>query len=267
MKRLALIILVFMTVSASAQHYVGVKGGWGAAKGRFYPVQNSAGESMESLTRFGKSTAGVMWKYYSPQQVVGGIGVELEFQQRGYALADADINKPEKNYTVQGRTVNTITMPLIWQPHLYLIRRHVRVFVSAGVTLNYNLDSGNTAFNETWQAGKMANRVTQPYTMQRARDVRWGYGWLGGAGVGVLIGRMEIFAEGRYYYGMSDLLRTKGKYIFNELGVIRSEMDNIYITMGVYWRLGKGGIKEAPLRRVRRPAQSESDFRNIKLPF
>lgn len=271
MRKFGLTLVMLLCASTVAgQHYVGVKGGFGGATGRFYPMYypvSGGDQTFEHQTEWGKKTAGIMWKYYGTQQVLGGVGAELEFQQRGYTIATSGINTPERNYTVRRRTLNSITMPLVWQPHLYFAKRRVRVFLSAGVTLSYNLDGGGKYIEQTWRGGELTGTTTVPYTMHTARDVRWNYGWLGGFGFGVLVGRMEVFAEGRYYYGMSDILRTKTKYIFNEMGSIRSELDNVSITMGVYFRLGKGGIKEAPLRKPRRAAPGESDFRNVKLPF
>ncbi len=272
--RVAVLFSLFILHSSfvQAQHYVGVKGGWGGATGRFYPkykmATSTTGHSIDTEIGWGKSTFGIMWKYYGPQQVLGGVGAELEFQQRGYSFVYDGIRGKDTDFRVETRRVNSITLPIIWQPHLYFAKRRVRVFINAGLTLSYNLDGGgNTFTEEVWEDGAMVSSVTTPYVMQTARDNRWNYGWLGGFGVGVLVGRMEIFAEGRYYYGMADILRTKTKYIFNEMGSIRSELDNVYITVGVYFRLGKGGIKAPPLRRRPPPPPSESDFRNIKLQF
>lgn len=266
MKKFVCIALALMgALSASGQHYVGVKGGYGAAYGRFHPKPDKSG-----LT-WGKYTGGVMWKYYSDQQVIGGVSVELEYQMRGYNLLDGvgEISDQTK-YTAQTRTVNSITMPLIWQPHLYIINRRVRLFLNAGVTLSYNLGLGDTFTNSDYGFDTDGNRTvtheTVPYTMQTARDVRWNYGWLGGFGIGVLIDRWEVFAEGRYYYGMSDILRYRTKYQFHGAnGPLRSELDNIYITMGVFFRLGKSGITEPPLRRRRPEPVVGDDFRTIKL--
>jgi hypothetical protein len=251
-------------LSASGQHYVGVKAGYGAAHGRFYPQPARSG------LEWGKSTAGLVWKYFSPQQVVGGVSAELEFQQRAYNLLNGDgaITGTDDYYGTM-RTVNSITLPILWQPHLYMINRRVRFFLSAGVTFSYNTGLGDklTTTQYKWDGETQTHtpeNTTVPYIMQTARDVRWAYGWLGGAGLSVLVNRLEIFAEGRYYYGMSDILRNSTKYLFQEQKVLRSELDNIYITVGVTFRLGEGGILAPPLRK-RRPAPAGDDsFTNIR---
>ncbi len=265
MKKLVCIVVLSVCAwSASAQHYIGAKVGYGAMQGRFYPVK-------EGGMQWGRYTGGVMWKYYSAQQVVGGVSAELEYQMRGYKIITEGIRSDTTNYTMKTRTVSSVTLPLIWQPHLYMANRHVRLFLNAGFTLTYNLGTGDdlTTFTQTVydNGGKTFETETVPYMMETSRDVRWNYGFLGGFGVGVLFGRMEVFAEARYYYGMSDILRTKTKYVFNEEGSIRSELDNLFVTVGVFFRLGKGGIKEPPLRRARVASPNETDFRNIKISY
>ncbi len=258
----------------SAQHYIGVKGGYGAAQGRLYTVWGTAqGELM-----WNKYTAGVGWKYFSPQQVVGGLSAELEYQMRGYRAFDGGspgnirnlVVSDTTSYRAKTRTVSSITLPLIWQPHLYMFNRKVRFFVSAGITFSYNTGIGDTytVASYLWDPIERVQNVsttTEPYEMQRSRDVRWHYGWLGGAGIGVSMGRWEVVAEGRYYYGMADIIRNDTKYHFNPERTLRSELDNIYITVGVWFRLGKGGILAPPLRRRTPIPVGDSDFRNIKL--
>ncbi len=267
MKKILIITILLLGVwSASGQHYVGAKAGYGAMKGRFW-----VNGKPQSDMVWGRYTGGVMWKYYSAQPVVGGVGAELEYQMRGYRIVSEGFRSDTTSYTLRTRTVSSVTLPLIWQPHLYFANRKVRFFASLGFTVSYNTGIGDqlTTFTHTYNeaTGTVAtSQTTEPYKMQISRDNRWNYGFLGGAGLGILTGRAEFFAEARYYYGMGDILRTKTKYRFNEENSIRSELDNLYITFGVYFRLGKGGIKAPPLRR-RAPSTSENDFRNIKISY
>ncbi|MDR2893934.1 MAG: PorT family protein [Alistipes sp.] len=269
-------MLLLGALSVSGQHYVGVKGGYGAAMGRFDTAYGSA-RKQPLLNRY---TAGVVWKYFSPQQVTGGFSAELEYQQRGYTVFstisdNATIGAPvivndSTRYRTHTRTVNSITLPLVWHPHLYMVNRSVRLFASLGVTVSYNTGLGDRLSVSDYEFDLNGNRtvktVTTPYKMQTARDVRWNYGAVMGGGVGVLVWRMEIFAEARYYWGMSDILRYKNRYQFNDEQPLRTELSNIFITPGVSFRLGKGGILAPPLRRPR-AATSGNDFRNIKLDF
>ena len=269
---LLLSIIHYPLSIVQAQHYVGVKAGYGAARGRIVTVWGTP----ESAMMWNKYSAGLVWKYFSPQQVVGGLSAELEFQQRGYSVYDggvpgsvSPIISDTTSYRIKTRTVSSLTVPLVWQPHLYMFNRRVRFFISAGITFTYNLGTGDkltvTDYGFDDQGRRTVMSATSPYKMQTARDVRWNYGWLGGAGFSFFVDRWEIFAEGRYYYGMSDIMRNDTKYKFNDERTIRSELDNIYISVGVTFRLGKGGILAPPLRRQEAVPVGDDDFRNIKL--
>ncbi len=262
---LCLLFSVFGLQNLAAQHYIGVKGGYGMARGRFYPFYSYD----RSASMWNRYNGGLVWKYYSAQQVVGGVSVELEYVMRGFRFEKGEMSGTS-DYNYKVRTVNSLVLPLIWQPHLYLANRHIRVFINAGFTLIYNTGIGDTETVFRQRIGSdgvpvPSKPVVTPYKMQIARDSRWNYGICFGPGIGVLFGRWEVFVEGRYYYGMSDIIRTKTRYIFNEEGSIRSELDNLFINFGVFFRLGKGGITEPPLRKRKTPPPSDSDFRNIKL--
>jgi hypothetical protein len=283
-------LILFGMASVSAQHYIGLKGGYGGAQGRIRTVYGKRDGRLD----WNRYTGGLMWRYYSSKQVVGGLQVELEYQMRGYSayyhisdfgtenIGATAIVSDTTSYRIKTRTVSSVTLPLIWQPHVYFADRHIRLFVSAGVTFSYNLGLGDSQSYTDYKATRIEDPSaergyrfeqtvtvgeTTPYKMNRVRDIRWNYGWLGGIGVGVLFDRWEIFAEGRYYYGMGDIMRTYSKnQLNNPESVIRSELDNIYITVGVFFRLGKGGILSP--RGWQRPAPvSNDDFKNIKLPY
>ncbi len=234
---------------AVAQHYVGIKGGYGAAMGRFYPKR-------ESAMFWGCYTGGLAWKYYSATQVLGGISAELEYQDRGFMYYYG--NKTDST-VYEKRTVTSLTIPFMWQPHLYFFNRKVRFFLNAGITFTYNMTS-------RYESGTKRDGIISSgkYEWMTARDCRWGYGLCGGVGLSVLVGRFDIGVEGRYYYGFSDILRNRTKYSQNPL---RSELDNLSITFAVFYRLGKGGIKAPPLRkRPARAAERKADrneFTNI----
>jgi hypothetical protein len=254
-------LTVVFAGTATAQHYVGAKLGYGAASGRFYPPK-------ETGMFLGNYTGGIAWKYYSDQPVLGGIGAELEYQQRGYKIFNGN-KSATTDYTL--RKVNSITMPLIWQPHLYFFNRSLRVFLNAAFTVTYNLGVWDSVtevkFSDNGSGKMVSSSVTTPYKFITARDNRWNYGLFGGFGFGVLFGRCEVFAEARYYYGMGDIIRNYTKYTFQS-DFLRSELDNLYINMGFFFRLGKGGIKAPPLklnnRGKNKQSQNTFDFRNAK---
>ncbi len=194
---------------------------------------------------WGMYSGGVAWKYYSAVKFVGAVGAEMQFLQRGFEyelFRDSD--------TTYRRTLNSVVVPLIWQPYFYAFNRHVRVFMNLALTFSYNFDS--------W-ADSLSTRQgvywSQKYDMQLVRDNRWGYGLCGGIGIGVLFDRWEVMVEGRYWYGYSDILKNRNKYATNPL---RSPLDNITVSAGFFYRLGKKDLLIGPnLRAERRAAERE----------
>lgn len=243
------VIVCFADGAARAQHYVGVRAGYGFGSVRFFPKQ-------ETKALGGMYSGGVSWKYYTAERVVGAIQVDLEYFQRGYKVLVKEA--PDTSYQ---RTINSIMLPLIWQPHVYFAQRKVRVFLNLGVTLSYNMNG-----KEKWVSERDGVISENSYEFKTVRDNRFGYGLMGGFGVGVLAKRFEYFVEARYHYGFGDVLKNKQKYP-NNAPIQRSPLDNFQISFGVYYRLGKGGIvappgkklaakmEEAELQRIMRETQ------------
>ncbi len=234
MKKICLLLLAATAVlPASAQHVLGVKGGYGSSTARFYPKQ-------ETKSIWGGITGGLTWRYYTAQRYVGSVGAELEFMQRGYSYMP-NSQEPDKYYT---RRINSIVMPVVWSPHFYLADFRVRVSIDLAVTFSYNISSTYT--NDLTSA-------SGTYPFKLSRDNRWNYGLAGGGSVAYLSGRFEFNVSARYYFGYGDILRNRNKYYDNAsddpsvnpfaLTPLRSPLDNIYLTFGVGYRLGKGEFR------------------------
>ena len=133
-----LLFLAFAAVAwqgASAQHTLGFTAGYGMASSRLDPKQ-------EMKAIWGSYTAGLTWRYYGQQRFVGGFGIDLEFLQQGFSLAtNASMVEEKKDYRYYTRNVNSIVLPIVWQPHFYLFRNHVRVYLEAAATFSYHLSS------------------------------------------------------------------------------------------------------------------------------
>ena len=213
-----------------AQHYLGVRGGWGGGSARFTPAR-------ETKLEWGLYSGGLSYKFYTAQKYVGGIQIDLQYMGRGFAY---DLqSKSDSSYH---RTINSFELPFMWQPHIYVFQRHGRIFLNLGVYLSYM--GGSKYYYKSKKAGIYEEG---PYQRQITRDARWGYGLCGGAGIGFLIRRFEIAVEGRYYFGYSDVLRNGTKYQGNPT---HSPLDNINISLALYYRLSKEGIRSAPSRGV-----------------
>lgn len=110
LKRYRLILccaLLFMSGagSASAQHYIGVMGGWGGGSARFKPAKETGYE-------WGLYSGGLSYKFYSDTKYVGAIEIDLMFTQKGFNY-DLAFESDESYH----RRINAIELPLIWQPH------------------------------------------------------------------------------------------------------------------------------------------------------
>ena len=225
-----LLLSIVMCGTLHAQHYLGVRGGWGGGSARFTPAR-------ETKLEWGLYSGGLSYKFYTAQKYVGGIQIDLQYMGRGFAY---DLqSKSDSSYH---RTINSFELPFMWQPHIYVFQRHGRIFLNLGVYLSYM--GGSKYYYKSKKAGIYEEG---PYQKQVTRDARWGYGLCGGAGIGFLIRRFEIAVEGRYYFGYSDVLRNGTKYQGNPT---HSPLDNINISLALYYRLSKEGIRSAPSRGV-----------------
>jgi hypothetical protein len=220
--------------------------------GRLYPAQ-------EMRPIWGVVTGGVSWRHYTAERFVGGIGVDLEYMQRGFSYSpDAYLHENKKDYNYYTRRVNSLVMPMLWQPHFYLFKNHVRFYLEAGITLTVNL-------NATYE-----NELTEskgPYKFKLVRDNRFEYGLAGGAGIDFLVKQVEFGFRARYYFGYSDMMRNRNKYYDNatdnrdenpfHLTPLRSPVDNLMITFRIGYRFNSLGFDEWFVKRPKREKNEE----------
>lgn len=239
---LMLVILLCAADAAQAQHTLGFVAGYGMGTGRFQPA-------METKARWGMYSGGVSWRYYGTQRGVGGFGIDLELMQQGFSFAqNASATEDKNDYRYYTRNINSIMLPIVWQPHVYMLRRRVRVYLEAAATFSYILSStyenemARDAGKESWQGD---------YPTKLPRDNRWGYGLAGGGGIAILIHQFELNFRARYYFGYSDIVRNSNKYgdngadgPENPFGTTpqRSPLDNINISVGLSYRFNKEGF-------------------------
>lgn len=247
---------------AQAQHTLGVTGGYGFGNGRLYPEQ-------ENKSIWGCYTGGVTWRFYGPQRFVGGFGIDLEYLQRGFSFAtNASMAMTPADYKWYTRRVNSLMLPIVWQPHAYLFKNRMRVYVEAAVFFSYNISS--SYINEEASSGSSEKE----YQFKLARDNRWGYGLAGGGGISVLVKRMEINLRVRYYFGYSDILRNRNKYANNATDggenpfrdtPLRSPLDNLTFSIGISYRFNKKGFTEWEHRPAKRSKNKEVfDYKSVK---
>lgn len=246
-------------VAASAQHTVAITGGSGMATSRLYPKQ-------EGKPIWGTYAAGFSWRYYTDERFLGGVGIDLELMQRGFSFAPYPYRyENKKDYRYYTRKLNSIMVPFVWQPHAYLFKRHIRLYLEAAVTFSYNFAS--TFYNDEKYAININGTVEPPisgkYEFRPERDNRFSFGLAGGGGFDVLIKQIEFGVRVRYDFGFSDILRNRNKYYDNGydsqikpgenpfyLTPLRSPLDNLTISLRVGFRIGKEGFKEWYKKRL-----------------
>lgn len=238
-------VVLFVLVGsehATAQHTLTLTGGTGATTARFYPAE-------QTKWMWGAETAGISWRYYSDKpRFVGCVGVDLEFVERGfhYGYAYTSEMKDEveiRHYQYYTRNVNSLMLPIVWQPHVYVANNRMRIFIEAAFVLSYNISSNYSYENDRFPAGK--------YEWKIPRDNRFAYGLSGGAGFALLFGQVEVGIKAKYNFGYSDLMKNRNKYYSNTTDgkenpfyytPLRSPVDNINVMLTLGWRFNKRGF-------------------------
>ncbi len=245
MKRIFLILILLCGFSGlHAQNTLGVSYGIGSGSIRAYP-------SIESKSIYGLSSFSLSWRNYTKALYVGCVGVDVEYMERGFAYApyttsnNTDGDNSAKDLLYYNRYVNTIMVPIVWQPYVYALNNRARIFMEAAVTFNYNLSS--TYENELEYSYGNYSDWQGVYNLRDERDNRWGYGLAFGGGINLIFGRVELQASARYYFGYSDLMKNRNLYYDNttdngaenpfSLTLMRSPIDNLNIKVGVSYRL------------------------------
>jgi hypothetical protein len=213
---------------------------------------------------------GIAWRYYSDKpRFVGAVGIDLEYMERGYTYGYGYTSKyvddkEIRTYEFYQRNYKSMMLPIVWQPHFYLAKNRLRLFVEAAFVLSYNFSSDYSYQYDRHPAGK--------YEWKVPRDNRFGYGLLGGVGFAVLINQLEIGFKARYNFGYSDILKNRNKYYSNSTDLIngeigpnpfyytplRSPVDNLTFSITLGWRFNKRGFDEWYVERPNRAQRLES---------
>ena len=243
---------------ASAQHTLTLTGGTGLSTARFYPAE-------ETKWVWGMETYGLSWRYYSDKpRFVGAVGVDLEYLERGFSVGYAYTSsfvddKEVRTYKYYTRNVNSLMLPIVWQPHVYAANNRIRIFLEAAFVLSFNISSDYSYQDDRYPAGK--------YEWKVPRDNRFGYGLSGGAGFALLFGQVEVGFKAKYNFGYSDILKNRNKYYSNSTdgrenpfyySPLRSPMDNISAMITVGWRFNKRGFDSWYVERPKREKRLET---------
>lgn len=259
---LTLIMILASGHKASAQHTLTLVGGTGSTYARFYPYA-------ETKWIWMADSYGISWRYYSDKpRFVGAVGIDLDYMERGYTYGygytSKIVNDKEiRTYEFYRRDYKSVMLPFVWQPHFYLAKNRLRVFVEAAFVLSYNFSSSYSYENDRKPGGI--------YEWKVPRDNRFGYGLSGGAGFAVLINQLEIGFKARYNFGYSDILKNRNKYYSNTTDLVngdigpnpfyytpmRSPVDNLTFSITLGWRFNKQGFNEWFAERPQRTKRLE----------
>lgn len=262
-------VFIFSVVAvseSSAQHTIAVTGGSGFATARPYPDQ-----VMKPI--WGTYQVGFSWRYYSMPRFIACFGIDVELLQRGFSFAPYPYKyETKKEYRYYTRTLNSIMIPIVWQPHFYLFKKHLRVYLEAAPTFSFNFASKfhNDEKHSININGTVDAPISGKYEFRTERDNRFSYGLRGGAGFDLIFGQFEFGVRAMYDFGYSDILRNRNKYYSNNLDSItkpgenpfyytplRSPLDNLTISVKLGFRIGKAGFKEWEWKRPPFPKNKE----------
>ena len=269
---LVLALSVAVVAESSAQHTIAVTGGTGFATARPYPAQ-------EMKAIWGTYQAGFSWRYYSMPRFIACFGIDVELLQRGFSFAPYPyLYESKKEYKYYTRKLNSIVVPIVWQPHFYLFKNHLRIYLEAAPTFSFNFSS--KFYNEeeriyalnddgTTSTGYPAIKEGK-YEFRSERDNRFMYGLRGGAGVDLIFGQFEFGVRAMYDFGYSDILKNRNKYYSNNIdGVekpgenpfmispLRSPLDNLTVSVKLGFRIGKDVFEEWKWKRPALPKNKE----------
>ncbi len=245
------LVIIFATLSSltplAAQHTLGVVGGVGSSWESVYPV-------VEGRSIYGLMNLGLSWRSYTAEPYVGCFGIDLEYIQRGFSISpNASLVGEGEQLYYYSRKINTLMIPIVWQPHVYMIDRRIRVFAEAAATFSIDLNSTfDNDYQRQLEGGVQGDIYEGDYDYILARDNRFGYGLAFGGGVAYLQGKIEIMARFRYYYGLSDVVRNRNKYYGNTYGdvenpfsvtPIRSPISSMNFSVGVNYHFGELGFR------------------------
>lgn len=203
-----------------AEHYIGIRGGWGVGSARFEPLRLNANYP-------GLLTFGIVYKFDVPKQRnVGTIQAELNYMEKGFQY---------ETYNESGifysRRYSIIELPILWQPYVEISKSGSRLFLSAGPYVGYGFN--NSSYRIYQKEGNITNEEG-PYEYDPLRDNYFEYGIVAGGGLLIAVKRISFWIEFRYNIMLSDVLRGVDKYPGNPF---RSPIDLMNLSAGIAYRI------------------------------
>lgn len=156
-----------------------------------------------------------------------GLIAELNFEQRGWK---ENFEGAPYNYS---RTINYLQIPLL--AHIYFGRRG-RFFFNAGPEIGFVLGSSSKSNFDPYNISSLPDfPIKHKNTQERTMDVNQKIDFGISAGLGgefFAIPRHSIYLEGRFYYGLGNVLKSGRQENFNA-----SNSMSIMVTLGYWFRI------------------------------
>lgn len=150
-------------------------------------------------------TGGLTVRFDSERNV--GLQAEINYIQHGW---DETFIDPKYQYT---RTLNYVELPIL--THIYFGNKRVKVFLNLGPKIGYLIGEKTTQSNNFDNVDTEIETNPNPleqHNMPIQNKLDWGL--CGGPGFELRTGIGYFLLEGRYYYGLGDLYKSKKEDFF-----------------------------------------------------
>lgn len=219
----AIILLSLTCLTAKAQTHYSSQVSIGAKAGAdFSRVFFNPGVKQSLLTG---AVAGITVRYIEENHF--GLIAELNFEQRGWK---ENFEGAPYNYS---RTVNYMQIPFL--AHIYFGRRG-RFFFNAGPEIGFVIGSSVKSNFDPWHIDQLPDfPINHKNTKEMTMDVNQKIDFGISAGLGgefFANPRHSLYLEGRFYYGLGNILKSGRQENFNA-----SNSMSVMVTLGYWFRI------------------------------
>lgn len=198
MKKIAIIFILFLTVTAFGQAQVKFQ--------QELAVGGSFGVNFSSISFTPKVNSKMLMGYnggltlrWNTEKNLG-LQAELNFSQQGW---DEEFDNPSYKYS---RTINYIEIPFF--THIYFGSKNFKAYLNLGPRIGY-------AFSEKTDEnlnGASPNRENAQHDMPIDKKFDWGL--CGGPGIELRTKIGYFLLEGRYSYSLGDIYKSRKEDVF-----------------------------------------------------
>lgn len=132
-----------------------------------------------------------------------GLQGEINFSQHGWA--EKFENQPQYKYS---RTLNYVDMPIL--THIYFGSNRFKFFVNLGPKIGYSIGESTDSNLD----GNEVIKVDKQHNMKVEKKFDWGL--CGGPGIELRTGIGYFILEGRYYYALGDVFKSRKEDFFSK---------------------------------------------------